>query len=108
MELPKGAFLKEISATYNEHTIPRVLLVPQVAPPDLWCQVIVVEGRIQVALAGSAQPFEATPDAPALIPPGTAFRVLPAQDPVRFCLHYFHVPLVEDLGAQAMLSRTAA
>jgi len=101
MELPSHAILRDISATYNESTITRALLTPQTLPPDTWAQVVVAEGEIELRLAGRATPV--TAGRPALVPPHTAFHLAPSGRPVRFCLHYFHTPVLQDGPALAGL-----
>ncbi len=101
MDLPSHAVLQDISATYNEHTIARALLTPQTLAPETWARVVVEEGEVELRLAGVATAV--TPGRPALIPPHTPFCLAPPVKPVRFCLHYFHEPVLHDGPALAGL-----
>ncbi|HUJ73275.1 MAG TPA: DUF1971 domain-containing protein [bacterium] len=91
MELPTGAYLKDISATYNQFTIPRALKVLQPLPPETWGQVVVTEGELNLTLAGQGSQ-RVVAGQPALIPPGTLFKVDATDKPCVFCLHYYHEP----------------
>lgn len=93
-KLPSHAVLRDISATYNEHTIARALLTTHTLPPETWARVVVTEGEVELKLAGQATVVR--PGSEALVPPHTPFSVAPSGKPVRFCLHYFHEPVLQD------------
>ncbi len=100
-QLPPGAYLKDISAWYNEHTVPRELRASSSLPPEHWASVVVEEGDVHLFLGGSKSPLTVTPAAPAVIAPETPFRLEATNHPGRFCLHYFHERLVADAKALA-------
>jgi tellurite resistance-related uncharacterized protein len=97
--LPSHAILRDISATYNEHTIPRALLAPHTLPPETWARVVVAEGEVELKQAGRTT--LTIPGREALVPPHTPFYLAPTGKPVRFCLHYFHEPVLQDGQALA-------
>jgi tellurite resistance-related uncharacterized protein len=94
VQIPAHATLKEISATYNQDTISRILLDGDVLPHDLWAQVIVADGEIELKV--SKQKTVVTPASPAVIPPDAQFSFAGTGKPVRFHLNYFHVPVFSD------------
>lgn len=105
--IPAHATLKDISATYNQDTIPRQFQASHTLPPEVWAQVIVQEGQVDLKLAGGA--MRVTADAPAVVPPNTPFALVGTGEPVRFCLHYYHEPVLADGRALAgLLGRRVA
>src|SRR5689334_21516996 len=95
-QLPPGAYLKDISAWYNQNTIPRDLKANHALPPERWATVVVEEGEVQLFLGGAKTPIVVTPEAVAVIAPETPFNLGSNGKPLRFCLHYYHEPLVDD------------
>ena len=106
--LPSHAVLKDISATYNQHTIPREFLAAHTLPPEIWAQVVVAEGELDLKRSGET--LRVTAGRPAVVQPNTPFSLQPTGKPVRFCLHYFHEPVLQDgrsLAAQLGRKRAA-
>lgn len=98
-QLPQGAYLQDISAHYNQLTIPRTLLRAVPLASGFWGRLVVDEGKLRLFLDGAAQPRIVTPEDAAVIPAGVAFKVEEAGEPVRFYLEYYHVPRLDD-GAE--------
>jgi tellurite resistance-related uncharacterized protein len=94
--LPEGAYLKDISAWYNQNTIPRNLLATHSLPVEHWAAVVVEDGEVQLFLNGAKTPVIVTPVEAAVIAPETPFHVGSSGKPVRFCLHYFHERMETD------------
>jgi len=88
-ELPLGAFRKDLSATYNLHTIPRELRRPSRLPPETWGLVVVSEGEITLHVESEA-PRIVPAGAEAAIRPQTPFHVAGNGQPVLFHIEYFH------------------
>ncbi len=99
--LPEGAYLEDISAHYNQLTVPRSLLADSHLEPEHWARVVVEEGRLTVRIGGQPQP--AAPGQPAIVPPETPFGINPPADAVRFYLEYYHEPLLDDPAELASL-----
>ena len=109
-QLPPGAYLKDISAWYNQNTIPRELRAPQSLPPEHWAKVVVEEGELHLFLDAGKTAVAVTAAAPAVIAPETPFRLESTGHSLRFCLHYFHEALVtdpKDLAGQMGRGRAA-
>lgn len=100
-ELPEGTYLQNISAHYNQLTVPRTLLADSRLEGEHWGRVVVEEGRITVRVAG--QPHPATAAQPVVIPPETAFGVNPPADAVRFYIEYYHEAKLDDADELASL-----
>jgi tellurite resistance-related uncharacterized protein len=94
--LPDGAFLKDMSAWYNQNTIPRNLRATHALPPEQWAKVVVEDGEVQLFLDGAKTPVSVTAAQPAVIRPEQPFSLASSGKPVRFCLHYFHEPVLAD------------
>jgi hypothetical protein len=108
-KIPEGAYLKDISAHYNQLTIPRNLR--QFAPldPEMWGQVVVSEGEVDLYLQGQREPIRSTPQAPGIIPVDTPFRLESTGRSARFQIHYFHEPKLRDEGElTALLAASSA
>jgi tellurite resistance-related uncharacterized protein len=106
-ELPAHATLQDISATYNQDTIPRQFQAAHTLPPEVWATVVVSEGEVDLKLGGVTA--RVTADAPAVVPPNTPFALAGTGKRVRFCLHYYHEPVLHDGKALAgLLGRSAA
>lgn len=93
-KLPSHATLKDISATYNEHTIPREMQIAHTLPPEIWAEIVVAEGEVQFKTGGKAA--RVTHEQPLLIPPNTPFSLAATGKPVRFALRYYHEPVLRD------------
>lgn len=107
LELPAHATLKDISATYNQDTIPRQLRAAHSLPPDTWALVVVPEGEVEVRLDGRT--IRAKAGAPVVVPPITPFALAAAGKHVLFSLHYYHEPVLQDGKAlETMLGRRVA
>ena len=102
-ELPQHAQLWDISAHYNERTVPRQLIHAHTPPPGMWARIVVEEGELQTMVAGTA--VAATPERPAIIPPDTECAVEAPHSPVRFYVEYYHPPIIESLDDLAALGR---
>jgi tellurite resistance-related uncharacterized protein len=110
LPLPAGAYLKDISAWYNQDTIPRSLRAGQSLQDGFWAKVVVDEGEVHLFLDHAKTPLVVTHDQPAVIAPETPFRLAAGDKPVRFRLHYYHEPVLSDpaqLAAQLGRSRAA-
>ena len=105
--LPQGAYLKDISAHYNQLTIPRAMRHSAPLPAEVWGRIVVEEGSLKLYLDGGAQATMVTPQNSVLIPGGTRYRVEDTGTPLRFYVEYHHVSLLHD-GAElaGLLSRT--
>ncbi len=105
-QLPEGAYLKEISAHFNQYTIPRSLLAKSTLQKDMWARVVVEEGHVNLRLGKNGEPERVVPGQAAVIPPETPFSLGPSPDPVRFYLEYHHGPRLNDAAELAsQLSR---
>jgi tellurite resistance-related uncharacterized protein len=106
-ELPAHATLKDISATYNEDTIPRQFQTAHTLAPEVWAAVVVTDGEVELRLRSAT--IRVTADTSALIPPNIPFSLTGTGNPLRFCLHYYHEPLLQDGKALAgLLGRRVA
>src|SRR5574341_463213 len=94
--LPEGAVLKDISAWYNAHSVPRRLRAGQRLPAGTWAVVIAEDGTVKFQLEGKRGTLTATPKSPAVIAPETRFQVEAASGSARFCLHYYREPALGD------------
>lgn len=101
--IPEGAYLKDISAQFNHLTIPRRLRLFAPLDPEMWGQVVVSEGEVDLFLQGQREPIRCTLDAPGVIPVDTPFRLESTGRPARFRIHYFHEPKLRDEGELASL-----
>lgn len=95
-EIPPGAYLKDVSPHINQNTIPHEMRVFAPLEQDTWARVVVSQGEVHLYLAGSEQAVRVTTDASAVIPADTPFRLEGTGLPVRFQLHYFHEPTLDD------------
>lgn len=98
VELPQDAQLVELSATYNEKSIPRSWRIDHPLPYDRWGKLIVDEGEVLVSVNGGAAQTVAAGES-LVIPPSTPFRMEPGRGAARFCMHYFHPPVLSDPDA---------
>jgi tellurite resistance-related uncharacterized protein len=98
-QLPQGAYLQDISAHYNQLTIPRTLLRSAPLASGFWGRLVVEQGKLRLFLDGAAEPRIVTPQDAPVIPAGVAFKVEEAGEAVRFYLEYYHVPRLDD-GAE--------
>jgi len=105
--LPAHATLSDISATYNQDTIPRQFQTAHTLPPEVWAVVVVMEGEVSLKRDGKTVPVLA--DGPAVVPPNMPFALVSTGKAVRFCLHYYHGPVLQDGKALAgLMSRRVA
>lgn len=95
-ELPEGAYLKDISAHYNQHTIPRHLLVPSLLETDMWARVVVEKGHLNLRLGKKGETERVLPGQPAVIPTDTYFSFGAAPEEVLFYIEYHHGPKLAD------------
>ncbi|HKI98235.1 MAG TPA: hypothetical protein VKB51_07165 [bacterium] len=102
-KIPEGAYLKDISAQYNHLTIPRHLRLFSPLDPEMWGQVVVSEGEVDLMLEGQREPIRCMPEAPGVIPVDTPFRIESTGKPARFQIHYYHEPKLRDEGELASL-----
>ena len=106
-KVPPHATLKGISATYNQDTIPRTLLHGDVSPAEIWAQVIVADGEVDLKVAG--RQVRLTPETPAVIPPNTLYSFAGTGKPVRFHMNFYHDPVISDGKSLAgLMSRRVA
>lgn len=107
--MPQGTYLKDISAHYNQLTIPLAMRKSASLPTEVWARLVVEDGALKLYLDGGSQATTVTADSPALIPGGTEFRVDGTGSQVRFYVEYHHVPRLDD-GAElaGLLSRSPA
>ena len=99
-ELPEGAYLKDISAHFNQRTIPRELLAPSRLEPETWARVVVEEGQLTLRV-GKGGPEGVSAEIPAIVPPETEFSLSAAPDPLRFYLEYYHESRLDDASEVA-------
>src|SRR3989304_961623 len=97
--IPEGAFRIEVSATYNQNTIPRELRQGEALPPETWGEVIVEEGELALRVGGHDPGV--TPGQPGIIPPGQTYRLEERGGPVLFHIEYFHEPKLNDAALLA-------
>jgi tellurite resistance-related uncharacterized protein len=100
-QLPTGAYLKDISAWYNQNTIPREMKANHALPPERWAEVVVEEGEVQLFLDAAKTPVIVKPEQATVIAPETPFSLASNGKPLRFCLHYYHEAMVDDPKALA-------
>lgn len=96
MSIPDGAFLKAVSAHYNELTLPRELKLSNVMERDIWGRVVVEAGEINLHLSTNGNPQCLTPENPGIIPPEAVFHLETTVLPVRFYVEYHHTPLLNN------------
>ena len=96
--LPEGAFLKDISAWYNAETVPRWLRAGDRLPAGTWALVVVEDGTAKFQLESKRGAVSAGAKSPALIAPETRFQFESSSKDARFCLHYYHAPILGDAG----------
>jgi hypothetical protein len=94
--IPQGAYLKDISAQFNQLSIPRHLRQFSTLDAELCGQVMVSEGEVLLSLEGQREPIRCTPENPGVIPIGAAFRLESAGRPARFQIRYYHEPKLKD------------
>ncbi len=105
-QLPEGAYLKEISAHFNQNTIPRSLLAQSTLEKEMWARVVVEEGHVNLRLGKNAESERVVPGQAAVIPSETPFSLASSPDPLRFYLEYYHGPRLSDAAELAsQLSR---
>lgn len=102
-KIPEGAYLKDISAQYNHLTIPRHLRLFSRLDPEMWGEVVVSEGEVNLFLEGQREPIRCLADAPGIVPVATPFRLESTGKPARFQLRYYHEPRLRDEGELATL-----
>ena len=108
-ENPKGAFLKSISATYNNHSLPRSLRTLGALEPEVWGLIVVDDGHVLLCLDSETNVITITPDAKGVIPANTLFCFKSADVPVRFHIEYYHEPVLREAAQFAgLLSRKEA
>jgi hypothetical protein len=95
-DIPPGATLKDLSAQFNQFTIPLRLRTFSPLEPEMWGKVVVSEGEVDLFLGGVAKPLRVTPAVPGIIPADTPFRLERTGKPVRFQIHYFHEARLTD------------
>lgn len=100
--IPQGAYLKDLSARFNQNSLPRWLRVFSPLPPELWGRVVVMEGKVRLIVEGQ-EPVTATPQTPAVIPESTEFRVESTGEPCLFYIEYWHEPKLKDADELAGL-----
>lgn len=95
-ELPQDARLVDISAHYNETSIPRELKQSQPLPDGLWGKLIVEEGEILLVVKGSSGGEKLAAESETIIPPETPFRIAPTGAEARFYFQYYHPAILDD------------
>jgi hypothetical protein len=102
-KIPEGAYLKDLSAQYNHLTVPRHLRLFSRLDSEMWGEVVVSEGEVNLFLEGQREPIRCLPDAPGIIPVDAPFRLESTGKPARFQLRYYHEPRLRDEGELATL-----
>ncbi len=102
-DLPLGAYLQDVSALYNHHTLPRAMRQGMSLPPERWARIVVEEGELSLFLAGAGSPAPLSPATPGIVPPGTEFQLSAGREPVRFRLEYYHEAQLDDPGQLAAM-----
>lgn len=93
--IPDGAYLSDLSARFNQNSLPRWLRVFSPLPQELWGRVQVLSGEVRLIVQG-AEPVTATPERPAVIPESTEFRIEATGAPCLFYIEYWHEPKLKD------------
>lgn len=96
MEIPAGAYLKDISAHYNQLTLPRHFLAGHALPAETWGSLVVETGEVELSLPGSEPSQRVTPGGPAVIPPQTRFRLEVKSKGAQFFLKIYHEAKLAD------------
>lgn len=94
--IPPDLVLKDISASFNQNSIPREFSVFSRIPPDQWARVVVSEGEIFLLFGGEDKARCLLPDEPGIIPPEKPFRIASTGKTGRFQILYFHPPALDD------------
>ena len=107
--IPPDLVLKDISALFNQNSIPRELSVFSHIPPDQWARVEVSEGEIFLLFGGEDKAICLIPDEPGIIPPERRFRIASTGKPRRFQIFYSFLPAMDDAAELAgLLAQGAA
>ena len=96
MEIPKGAKLIDISAHYNQQSLPNHLKTDNSMGPATWVKVVVEEGFLDMYLDGSDKAKRILPESPGIIPNQKLFRFAATGKEVKFYLEYYHEAVLED------------
>jgi len=103
-QLPEGSYLYEVSAYYNQHTIPRDLRVFTPLPPEFWGVVLVEDGEVNLYLEEAPdKAIRVTAKEPGIIPADTRVRLEATGMPVLFYIRYYHDPKLTDADQLASL-----
>ncbi len=106
VEIPKGAYLKDLSPHINAQTIPNRLRAFSALEPETWGQVVVSEGEVNLLFEGR-QPKLLSPEMEGIIPPGTRFNLASSGENGRFQILYYHEKSLDNGKELAsLLSRT--
>lgn len=98
--IPSGAVRYDLSARYNEHTIPREWIRMSPLAENGWARVVVHQGELELTLRSAGSTQRVTPDSEAVIPPDTPFKLSP-RGPVAFHLEYYRLPRIHDADTLA-------
>jgi len=101
--IPPDLVLKDISARFNQNSIPRELSVFSHIPPDHWARVDVTEGEVFLLFGGEDKARCLLPDEPGIIPPEKPFRLASTGKTGRFQIFYYHPPALDDAETLAGL-----
>jgi hypothetical protein len=107
--IPPDLVLKDISARFNQNSIPRELSVFSQIPSDQWARVVVSEGEIFILFRGEDKARCLVPDEPGIIPPEKRFRIASTGKTGRFQILYYHSPAMDDAAQlSGLLAQGAA
>ncbi len=99
--IPSGAFRFELSATYNRDTIPRELSRLSTLPAEVWAQVIVEAGELDLSFGSAATVQRLSPGQDGIVPPETPFKFSAAGGSLQFHVEYYHEPRLTDAALLA-------
>ncbi|MDH4225285.1 MAG: hypothetical protein OEW12_06530 [Deltaproteobacteria bacterium] len=94
--IPAGAYRFEISATFNEKTLPRRFRAVSSLLPQQWAKVIVEEGELDLVLENSKGFQRLNPRMVGIVPPGEGFKLVVTGGGLVVRLEYFHESKVDD------------
>ena len=95
-EIPSGAFRFDLSATYNRDTIPRELSRLSTLPAEVWAQVIVEAGALDLSFGSVSTVQRLRPGQDGIVPPETPFKFSAAGGLLQFHVEYYHEPRLND------------
>ena len=105
--LPSNVYRQDISAQISHLTIPRQMLAGQMLPPNVWMQVVLLQGEVDLVLDDSEH-ARLTPGKTGVVAPQQRFRLAATGQSALFCLEYFHEAKQLDANRLAQALRHSA